>query len=243
MKKSLFITISLILTVMLAILPIINIVWAEEHTYEENEKAKYEKELKERLEKYAAKDTKLKLQNIFELEGILFQYKSGNLDELLDLVDAKQIKILSSRLEKAKKGMSKKDLINLKKSLNYAHTRLQQVAPKELTPKELIALDKLLCTKWAEMKEALSNNDIEKVLSYFSLYRNKAFRFFFSAMSPEKRAKFIQDHGDIRFIREREGIATYAIKTNFRGKEVLVHLLFKEEYNGEWKIESSIIFD
>ena len=90
MKKSSFIANILILIAMLAILFIGNTSWAEEHTYEEKEKAKYEEELKEHLNKYATKDTKLELREIVELENVLSHMKRG---ELLRLVDENKLKI------------------------------------------------------------------------------------------------------------------------------------------------------
>ena len=133
------------------------------------------------------------------------------------------------------------------------HRRWRYTVPKEMTHKELIVLDKLLCTKWKEMMEALSKNDIDKVISYFelsseySLKKNKAYRNIFSSMSSENRSKFIQRNSDIRFIKESAGVAAFEIKgltkkDTLTGEVLNSDLLFVEEYNGEWKIEKMGMF-
>ncbi|MGV7223482.1 MAG: DUF4124 domain-containing protein [Nitrospinales bacterium] len=196
------------------------------------------KELRNSLLYYSKMEKKLTFQELVGVECLLNQIKKRKTIKELTQGEKAQVENLSSKAEEAKEGLTQQQLAQLKQAVVLINARWEQDHREELTPVELADLDKLLRSKWNKMREALSRNEIEKAVSYFSDSTKDVFRKTFSALPPEKRSQLAQDLGDIQFIKERGNTVEYDLRTTEDGKKYSYFLLFEKGYDGVWRIRS-----
>lgn len=98
-------------------------------------------------------------------------------------------------------------------------------------------LDALLRAKWEGMKTALSQNDIDDAVSYFSSFSKENYREMFTILS-DNLTQIEQELGDIQFAGVMKHSAKYDIRITRDGNEYSFYLLFVRDEEGLWKIRS-----
>lgn len=196
------------------------------------------KELRSSLAYYSKMEEKLTFQELVGVEWLLNQIKKPKAIKELTQDEKVQVENLLSKTKEAKEGLTHQQLAQLKQAVAFINAKWDQDHREELTSVELADLDKLLRSKWNKMREALSRNEIEKAVSYFSDSTKDAYRKTFSALPPEKRSQLAQDLDDIQFIKERGNTVEYDLRTTEDGKKYSYFLLFEKGYDGVWRIRS-----
>jgi hypothetical protein len=97
------------------------------------------------------------------------------------------------------------------------------------------ALDTLLRAKWDRMREALSENDIERAISYFIDNTQKTYRYNFELLQ-ELLPMIAQDMGKIRVVDVHDQVAQYELFSFQDGMELSFYVKFVKDINGLWKI-------
>ena len=98
-------------------------------------------------------------------------------------------------------------------------------------------LDVLLRAKWVGMKTALSQNDIDDAVSYFSSFSKENYREMFTVLS-DHLTEIGQELGDTQLTGVMKNSAAYDIRTTRDGAEYSFYLLFVKDEDGLWKIRS-----
>ena len=111
---------------------------------------------------------------------------------------------------------------------SYSDTIALSVLSKE-------ALDTLLRAKWDRMREALSENDIERAISYFIDNTQKTYRYNFELLQ-ELLPMIAQDMGKIRVVDVHDQVAQYELFSFQDGMELSFYVKFVKDINGLWKI-------
>jgi len=99
------------------------------------------------------------------------------------------------------------------------------------------ALDALLRAKWEGMSSALTQNDVDGTVSYFSSFSKDAYSEIFTTISSIL-PQVAQDLGDIQFIRIMKNSVEYDIRTIRDSQEYSFYLIFEKDGDGLWKIRS-----
>ena len=183
-------------------------------------------------------EEKLTFEELVGVEWLLNQIKKPKAIKELTQDERVQVESLSLKAEEAKKVLTHQQLALLKQAVAYINAKWKQDHRDELTPVELADLDKLLRSIWNKMREALSRNEIDKAVSYFSDSTKDAYRKTFSTLTPEKRSKLAQNLVDIQFIKERGNTVEYDLRITEDGKKYSYFLLFEKTYDGVWRIRS-----
>ena len=100
-------------------------------------------------------------------------------------------------------------------------------------------MDTLLKGKWAGMKEALENGDIEGALSYFAEDYQQLYRNLFTNLSAQM-PQVAQDMAEIQLVTVKDNTAKYRINKDksYADQTITVtyHIYFAKDASGMWKI-------
>lgn len=153
-----------------------------------------------------------------------------------------KVQMLSSRVEKAKKDLTKEELKQLEQHVAslIAEWGVGVEEPvEELTEKELAERDTLLRSLWNEMREALARNDIDKAVSYFSYKNRELYREIYTALA-DQLPQVAQDLGDITPVVIEQRTAKYRLirKEVIKGKtyDITYYVYFIRDNDGVWRI-------
>ena len=153
-----------------------------------------------------------------------------------------QVAMLSSRVEKAKKDLTKEDLELLEQ---YVASLIAEweggvgEPVEERTAEELAELDTVLRSQWNEMREALARNDIDKAVSYFAYENRELYREIYTALA-DNLPQVAQDLGDITPVVIEHRTAKYRLirKEVIKGKtyDITYYVYFILDRDGVWRI-------
>jgi len=100
-------------------------------------------------------------------------------------------------------------------------------------------LDSLLGTKLNDMKQSLTQNDIEAVLNYFSSTTKEKHRAILNEFTPEQCAELVQLLNDAQFVgMNGNNRIEYDVRVVRDSKEYSYLLVFEKDADGLWKIRS-----
>ena len=153
-----------------------------------------------------------------------------------------QVMMLSSKVEKAKKDLTKEDLELLEQ---YVASLIAEweggvgEPVEERTAEELAELDTVLRSQWNEMREALARNDIDKAVSYFAYENRELYREIYTALA-DNLPQVAQDLGDITPVVIEHRTAKYRLirKEVIKGKtyDITYYVYFILDRDGVWRI-------
>ena len=98
------------------------------------------------------------------------------------------------------------------------------------------ALDALLQSKWAEMKAALRQGDIQGALQFIAPESRPAYEQMFTELSSTL-AKVGTELGEIRFVQVRENLAEYELLADEEGKRFSYYVEFRRNQHGQWHLK------
>jgi hypothetical protein len=98
-------------------------------------------------------------------------------------------------------------------------------------------LDGLLKGKWEGMRAKLASGDIEAALIFFDETPKQDYRDLFNVLST-MLPTIVQEMSDIQFIEHMPNAVIYDIRTIRDGVEYSFQLLFTQDGNGIWRINS-----
>jgi hypothetical protein len=111
---------------------------------------------------------------------------------------------------------------------SYSDTIALSVLSKEV-------LDTLLRAKWDRMREALSENDVERAISYFIDNTKETYRYNFELLQ-DLLPMIAQDMGKIKVVDVHDQVAQYELFSFQDGMELSFYVKFVKDINGLWKI-------
>ncbi|MGD0820289.1 MAG: PKD domain-containing protein [Desulfomonilia bacterium] len=97
-------------------------------------------------------------------------------------------------------------------------------------------LDGMLRQKWAGMRTALLNNDIDTAVKDISSRTKNIYRNAFGYLTDSQRSSLVNEIGDIRLIKMRGTGVEYDIQTTRDGTLYSYILLFDLDEDGMWKV-------
>lgn len=96
-------------------------------------------------------------------------------------------------------------------------------------------LDQMLQAKWAAMKVALLNADIESALSFFAIANRDVFDQQFRVLEPSM-SEFVGKMGEFKLEELKEGRASYDLRVFRDGQELSFQASFIKDEDGIWRI-------
>lgn len=98
-------------------------------------------------------------------------------------------------------------------------------------------LDALLKGKWAKMRTALANSDVEVAVSYYSNYSKENFRKQFIALMTYVK-QIVSEMKTINFVRSDDNIAEYDLRIERSSTWYSFQVLFLRDSDGVWRIRN-----
>ena len=201
---------------------------------------------KEFLNNYQDSKDNFESSNKFKLFA---QHTMCSQSAIYDKLDPQERSLLDSISIKAQEAKEK--LISLKpemaqlieqleKNASYFNKKWEHGYEERYTPQEINEFDIELKRIWSAMVKALSENKIEKALSYFHDRSRDNYRTIFTTIPPEIREKMADDLSvsTIALDKIRGDTAIYELLTSKEGKTYSHQLTFIRNLQGEWMIHS-----
>ncbi|MBN1254146.1 MAG: hypothetical protein JXA50_02630 [Deltaproteobacteria bacterium] len=198
--------------------------------------------LKDALAFYSDFEGDLQGRKLIGASFLLSQITKPKIMNELTEDEKAQVTMLSSRVEKAKKDLTKEELEQLAQQVAFLTAAWEGGVGEpveERTEEELAELDTLLRSQWNEMRAALARNDIDKAVSYFAYENRELYRKIYTALA-DQLPQVAQDMGDITPVAIEHRTAKYRLirKEVVKGKtyDITYYVYFIRDSDGVWRI-------
>ena len=199
-------------------------------------------QMKDALALYADIEGDLQGNELLGAAFLLYLITKPEIMKELTEDEKAQVTMLSSRVEKGKKDLTKEDLELLEQYVASLIAKWEgegEVPVEERTEEELAELDTLLRSQWNEMRAALARNDIDNAVSYFAYENRELYREIYMALA-DQLPQIAQDLGDIKLIVIEHRTAKYRLRRKevIKGKtyDITYYVYFILDRDGVWRI-------